>query len=41
MRRISACPRKIRLISRTFFLLVFVNRAYHELEKPLGDNPIS
>jgi cyclase len=26
---------------KSYFLLVFVNRAYHELEKPLGDNPIS
>jgi cyclase len=26
---------------KNYFLLVFVNRAYHELEKPLGDNPIS
>ena len=26
---------------KNFFLLVFVNRAYHELEKPLGDSPIS
>jgi cyclase len=26
---------------KSYFLLVFVNRTYHELEKPLGDNPIS
>lgn len=26
---------------KNFFLLVFVNRAYHELEKPLGDSPVS
>ena len=26
---------------KNFFLLVFVNRAYHESEKPLGDIPIS
>lgn len=26
---------------KNYFLLVFVNRAYHELEKPLGDNPTS
>lgn len=26
---------------KNYFLLVFVNRAYHELEKPLGDSPIS
>ena len=26
---------------KNLFLLVFVNRAYHELEKPLGDSPIS
>jgi len=26
---------------KNYFLLVFVNRAYLELEKPLGDNPIS
>lgn len=24
-----------------YFLEVFVNRAYHELEQPLGDNPVS
>lgn len=26
---------------KNFFLLVFVHRAYHELEKPLGDSPVS
>ncbi len=26
---------------KAYFLEVFVNRAYHELEKPLGDNPTS
>jgi glyoxylase-like metal-dependent hydrolase (beta-lactamase superfamily II) len=26
---------------KSFVLGVFVNRAYHELERPLGDNPIS
>ena len=26
---------------KNLFLLVFVNRAYHELEKPLGDSPTS
>jgi cyclase len=26
---------------KNFFLLVFVNRAYHELEKPLGDSPLA
>jgi glyoxylase-like metal-dependent hydrolase (beta-lactamase superfamily II) len=26
---------------KNYFLLVFVNRAYHELEGPLGDEPIS
>jgi glyoxylase-like metal-dependent hydrolase (beta-lactamase superfamily II) len=26
---------------KNYFLLVFVNRAYHELEEPLADEPIS
>jgi len=26
---------------KSYFLEVFVNRAYHELEKPLGDRPAS
>jgi len=26
---------------KSYFLEVFVNRAYHELDNPLGDNPIS
>ena len=26
---------------KNFFLVVFGNRAYHELERPLGDSPIS
>jgi len=26
---------------KNFFLFVFVNRAYHELETPLGDSPVS
>jgi glyoxylase-like metal-dependent hydrolase (beta-lactamase superfamily II) len=26
---------------KNYFLLVFVGRAYHELENPLGDSPVS
>jgi hypothetical protein len=26
---------------KAYFLEVFVNRSYHELEKPLGDSPTS
>jgi glyoxylase-like metal-dependent hydrolase (beta-lactamase superfamily II) len=36
-----ALPERSLPAFKSYFLEVFVNRAYHELEKPLGDSPTS
>jgi cyclase len=36
-----ALPERLLPAFKDYFLMVFVNRAYHELEKPLGDSPTS
>ena len=36
-----ALPDRLLSAFKGYFLEVFVNRAYHELEKPLGDSPTS
>lgn len=36
-----ALPDRLLPEFKSYFLEVFVNRAYHELDKPLGDSPTS